>query len=254
LPVNNLEKQDQAELNKPDFNNPFFENVFEEKSISLAMPKASSVLDWGNDRSAILHFKNDKPFLSAFQQKGKLYVMASPLSSAYTDFFNNALFVPVMYRIAASSKKSENKLYYTLHENFISIIADSLKAEQAVKLIAAEQEILPSQRRVGEQVYIDIPKFSINQGFYNAVVNKDTINLIAFNLDKKESLMDQYVEDEVSALFGGGDNVTLFEAASDDTFSNEIKARYLGRPLWKYALILSLLFLLMEVLLIRFLK
>ncbi len=46
----------------------------------------------------------------------------------------------------------------------------------------------------------------------------------------------------------------MFNSAATGSFSNEIKERYLGTTLWKYALILSLIFLLVEVLLIRFLK
>jgi hypothetical protein len=53
---------------------------------------------------------------------------------------------------------------------------------------------------------------------------------------------------------GNGENISIFEAGSPEAFSNEIKARYLGKPLWKYAIMLSLLFLLAEVLLVRFLK
>jgi hypothetical protein len=253
LPVNTSEKTPEIELDRPDFNNPFFENVFEEKSISLAMPKAVAHLGWGSDRSAILRFKNDQPFLSLFQQKGKLYVLASPLLQGYTDLFNNALFVPVMYRIAASGKKNDTRLYHTLHENFVALPVDSLSGEEPLRLIG-EQEIVPSQRKVGDKIFLDIPKFSINQGFYKVVAARDTIGLLAFNLDKTESFMDQYTAKEAKGVMGGGDNVTLFDATSTDAFSNEIKARYLGKPLWKYALMAALFFLLAEILLIRFVK
>jgi hypothetical protein len=247
------EKPGMQELDKPDFSNPFFENVFEEQSISLAMPKAAPLLEWGNDRSAILRFKNDKPFLSRFDQGGKLYLMASPLQSDFTDFYNHALFVPVMYRIAASGKKDAPRLYYSLHESFINMRADSLVAEEQLRLIG-KQEIVPSQRRINDRVLMDIPKFSIDQGFYNVVSNRDTINLIAFNLDKAESILDQYSANDLKLQMGNGSNITIFEAGSSETFSNEIKARYLGKPLWKYALMLALVFLLAEVLLVRFLK
>jgi hypothetical protein len=254
LPVSSsVEKTAAIELDHPDFNNPFFENVFEEKSVSLAMPKSSAVLSWGIDRTAILRFKNDQPFLSLHNQKGKLYTMASPLMNTYTDFYNNALFVPVMYRIAASGKKSESRLYYTLHENFISLAVDSLEGEESLRLVG-KQEVVPSQRKVSERVFLDIPKFSISQGFYNVVASKDTVSLLAFNLDKTESYMDQYTGTEAKKLLGNGDNISLFDASSPDTFSNEIKARYLGTPLWKYAIMLTLLFILVEILLIRFLK
>jgi hypothetical protein len=66
--------------------------------------------------------------------------------------------------------------------------------------------------------------------------------------------MDQYRGEELKTLLGGADNITIFEVGSSDAFSNEIKKRYLGTPLWKYALVASILFLMAEILLIRFLK
>jgi hypothetical protein len=243
----------QQELDKPDFSNPFFENVFEEKSVSIAMPRAVKVLNWGNDRSAILRFKNDQPFLSRFDQRGKLYVVATALQQGQTDFFNHALFVPVMYRIASSSVKNEAKLYYTLRESFINLRADSLEGEEPLRWIG-EEEVVPSQRKLNDQIIFDLPKFSLTKGFYKIVDNRDTISLLAFNLDKAESLLDQYTGSEMKRLLGGGDRVTIFDVASEDAFSNEIKERYLGTPLWKYALILAIFFLLVEILLIRFLK
>lgn len=241
------------ELDRPDFNNPFFENVFEERSVSIAMPRASRVLDWGIDRSAILRFKNDQPFLSRFGQGGTLYLMASPLKSAFTDFYNHALFVPVMYRIAGNSRKNDSRLYHTLNEDFITLRVDSLSPDESLRLVGA-QEIVPAQRKVSDIVYLDIPKFSVAQGFYNVVSNRDTVSLVAFNPDKAESLLDQFTGAEVHEQMGNGKNITIFEAASTEAFSNEIKARYLGKPLWKYAIMLALFFLLAEVLLIRFLK
>ncbi len=254
LPVMNVtEHSVLQELDRPDFSNPFFENVFEEKSVSIAMPKARKILDWGNDRSAILRFKNDQPFLSRFDQGGKLYVLASALQPDQTDFFNHALFVPVMYRIASSSKRDESKPYYTLRESFISLRVDSLRGEEPLRWIG-DDEIVPAQRKVNEQIIFDLPKFSLTKGFYKVVATRDTVSLLAFNLDKAESLLEQYNAEDMKKLLGSGDNITIFEVASSEAFSNEIKERYLGTPLWKYALLLAIFFLLMEILLIRFLK
>ena len=243
----------QQELDKPDFSNPFFENVFEEKSVSIAMPRGIKLLDWGNDRSAILRFKNDQPFLSRFDQRGKLYVVATALQPGQTDFFNHALFVPVMYRIASSSIRNESKLYYTLRESFIQLRADSLQGEEPLRWVG-EEEIVPAQRKLSDEVIFDLPKFSIVKGFYKIVANRDTVSLLAFNLDKAESLLDQYTGEEMKDLLGSGDHITIFKVGAQEAFSNEIKERYLGTPLWKYALLLAMFFLLMEILLIRFLK
>ena len=241
------------DLDRPDYNNPFFENVFEERSVSMAMPRAAPVLRWRHDRSAILRFKNDEPFLSRMDQGGKLYLLAAPLNQAFTDFHNHALFVPVMYRIASSSGKNDARLYYTLKENFITLKVDSLLQDEPLRLKGA-QEIVPAQRSVNEQVFLEIPKFSISQGFYQVLAGTDSVGLIAFNLDKAESLLDQFSGNEIKTQMGNASNISIFEATSAEAFSNEIKERYLGKPLWKYALMIALFFLLVEVLLIRFLK
>jgi len=244
------EAPEWIELDKPDFRNPFFENVFEERSLSLAMPRARKLLDWGPDRSAILKFRNGQPFLS---QNQKTFLLACPLEKEFTDFYSHALFVPVMYRVAASGRRHENKAYYTLKENLVMVKADSLHGEEPLHLVGA-QEIIPPQRRVGDKVYLEMVQFAISPGFYRIMNRQDTLDLIAFNLDKAESYLDHYSGAEAKAFLGGGENIFLFEASSLNTFSNEIKERYLGTPLWKQALMLALLFLLAEVLLLRFLK
>ncbi len=106
LPVTVHDPAVMQELDAPDFSNPFFENVFEERSVSIAMPRATRYLAWGDDRSAILDFKNGSPFLSVYQQGGRLYLLASPLTDNHTDFSKNALFVPVMYRMASSARNT----------------------------------------------------------------------------------------------------------------------------------------------------
>ncbi|MEO8471415.1 MAG: BatA and WFA domain-containing protein [Chryseolinea sp.] len=251
--LRSLPSKAQAELGRPDFSNPFFDNVFEEKAIALAMPHAAKILDWGNDRAAILKFKNDQPFLSRFTQNGQVYLMSCSLEASQTDFFNHALFVPVMYRIASSGKKNEFKPYYTLNESFIQLHIDSVRGEEPLRWVGAE-EVVPAQRKVNDDVIFDIPKFSIMRGFYKVVMQRDTVNLIAFNLDRAESLMEQYSGEELKQMLGDGKNITIFKVGSEDTFSNEIKERYLGKPLWKYALMLAIFFVGVEVLLIRFLK
>jgi len=241
------------DLDKPDFSNPFFENVFEEKTNALAMPKSASIIAWGQDRTAILRFKNDQAYLSRFDQKGKVFVLGSPLTQEFTDLFNHALFVPVMYRIAASGKKNDTRLYFTLSDDFIKLRVDSLSGDKPLKMIGKE-EVVPPQRFINNEVFLEIPKFSVTQGFYYVTSESDTLSLVAFNLNKAESLLDQFSGNEIKNQMGNGGNITIFEAGSAEAFSNELKARYLGKPLWKYALMMALAFLLAEVLLIRFLK
>lgn len=253
LPVRAMPASQSGTLDRPDFADPFFEDVFEEKSASLSLPMATPVWQWGNDRSAILRLKTGQPFLSRIQQQGKYYVLASPLLQGLTDFYNHALFVPVMYRIAASGKRNTVKPYYTLAENFISMRVENLNSEVPLKLIG-EQEIIPSQRVVGNIVQLDVPKYSMSQGFYKVVSQQDTVGLLAFNVDPRESQLKPVSAADVARQMGGGDHIRIFESESALALGNEIKERYLGAPLWKVALLLAILFVVAEILLIRLLK
>ncbi|HMJ70091.1 MAG TPA: BatA domain-containing protein [Cyclobacteriaceae bacterium] len=239
----------QEELDKPDYNNPLFENIFEERSIQLSMPRAKKHLEWGQDRSAILKFRSGLPFLSQF---GHLFVLASPLEKTATDFYQHALFVPVMYRIAASGRKNESQLYYYLTESLVTIRADSIYGEEPVRLVG-QQELIPPQRKDVDKVIMELPKFSMNAGFYQAMFRKDTLDRVAFNLTRDESKLDRFTAGELQERFGNK-MVSIFSSTSAASLAADIRERYLGTPLWKFALVLSLVFLLAEVLLIRFLK
>jgi hypothetical protein len=244
-----LSPDTQEELDKPDYSNPLFENIFEERSTHLSMPRAKKQLDWGQDRSAILKFRSGLPFLS---QYGHLFVIASPLDKSSTDFYQHALFVPVMYRIAASGRKNESQLYYYLTESLVTIRADSIYGEEPVRLVG-QQELIPPQRKDVDKVIMELPKFSMNAGFYYAMFRKDTLDQVAFNLTRDESKLDRFSTTDLTERFGNS-MVSVFTSGSASSLASDIRERYLGTPLWKHCLVLSLLFLLAEVLLIRFLK
>jgi hypothetical protein len=244
-----IENASRLPLDKPDLKNPFFENVFEEKSAAVAMPTAQRVWDWGRDRSAILSFQSGQPFLSRINN---VYLAASALNTSVSDFATHALFVPVMYRVAATGNRQDSKPYHYLSRGLVSVAADSLVGEEPVRMVG-ERELVPAQRKTGNRVLLELPRYEVSPGFYWATHQRDTLDLVAFNLEKRESELATFTNTEILAAFGGS-NAALFDADSPQAFSNEIKARYLGTPLWKYALVLALVFLLAEVLLIRFLK
>jgi Aerotolerance regulator N-terminal len=245
-----IKSEERVKLAAPDFRNPFFENVFEEKSPTMEMPVAEVAFQWGNDPSSILKLRDGRPFLSK-TRKG--FVLASPLQSEFTDFAQHALFVPVMYKMAALAKQDLQRPYYFMSEQFLSIPSDSVSTEEPLKL-TGPKEIIPTQRYVSGKIFMDVPKLTLSQGFYYITSKTDTLGLLAFNLDKDESRMEVVSMVELKKMAVGRKNISVFEPSSNQAFSNEIKARYLGQPLWKYCLALALLFILVEILLIRFLK
>lgn len=240
----------ESEISTPDYDNPFFQEVFEERARNIAMPSAQKLLDWGRDRTAILSLVNGEPFLSKISTRGNIYLMASPLELPYSSFQTHALFVPVMYRIAVQSASADNRLYYFTDEQSILFKTDSLIRDEVYKLVSESREIIPAQRIQGNSVIMEIPTEMVEAGFYELVLNGSQVNMLAFNKDFKESDLEQLPAEEIRKRFEG--NVSIISASDKETFKKEVESRYLGTPLWKYALLLALIFLLAEVLLIRF--
>jgi hypothetical protein len=68
-----------------------------------------------------------------------------------------------------------------------------------------------------------------------------------------ESVLNQFVLADISNELSGEKNITVFDSGDSQEFADAIKKKKFGIPLWKYAVILALMFLMTEVLLIRFL-
>ncbi|MCG8309688.1 MAG: BatA domain-containing protein [Cytophagales bacterium] len=255
LPAISLIRNDtsRVKLSVPDLADPFYENVFEAVNERIEMPEALPVLSWRGQQMDLLKLRNNLSFLSGFRRNGTIFIMAAPLVEEYSNFDRHALFVPVMYRLAAMSKRSFEKPYYNINDALINLKLDGLQKRDIFSLVNDRIELIPDQRIRANELILELPKHTLNPGFYNLNLNEEARAALAFNLDKAESYLQQIPPSEYGAFFSGFDNATLFEVNDADNFSNEVKKNKFGVPLWKYAIILALLFLLAEVLLIRFL-
>jgi len=243
----------KSSLATPDFNNPFFENVFENRSSNFAMPEAAPIISWGNDRDAILKFRNEQPFLSKLKGSGFIFLFTTPFEDDFTNFHRHAIFVPVMYKIAATSMTKSAKLYYDFNQPLIQVKIDSIGKDQIFKMTREDQEIIPSQRTNGNELLLEIPKHTLKAGFYDLKFQDQAKTVLSFNYGASESSLDQYTPDEIKDNLSGSKNISIFNVKNSSELTKEIKENYLGVPLWKYALILAMIFLMAEILLIRFL-
>ncbi|QSE95904.1 BatA domain-containing protein [Fulvivirga lutea] len=242
------EAEVKYKIASPDFNDPFYENVFEEKNPRFQMPEAQPVLFLGNDKTAYLNFQNGSSYLR--QIKKGLTILAAPLSNEYSTFANHALFVPVMYKLAALSERDPNRLYYYTDDNYINVQIDSIRVDNVLKLSNNDVELIPSQRILNNSVQLQLPSNELKSGFYNLTFKGDTITTLAFNVPQTESNLDQFEPEELTGLYQG--NVQVISSTDETNFRNQLESKYQGQPLWKLAIVLALVFLLSEVLLIRF--
>lgn len=237
-------------IDQPDYNNPFYQNIFNSAEENIEMPQAINTVNWRTDGNKILSYRNGVPFITE-STKDNVYLIGTPLDDRYTNFHRQALFVPVMYRLAALSQSGSEKLYYEISDPQIQLKKENIEPNSILKLQRDEMEIIPSQFAVNNTVILEIPKFTLSPGFYSLMNDEDTLRNLAFNYNKEESLLKQLGEKELGEIFEN--KVKIYTEDKTEAFKTELQELYTGKQLWKYCLGLALFFLLLEISFIRFL-
>jgi len=257
---------EKLELAPLDIQNPFFAGVFERFSNQMNMPMVQPVMEVGGVGQVLLKQKNNRPFLRWLNRgNSNLFVFTAPIATEFSDFAKHALFVPVLYKIALNSTSQTERLAYSFQENLAEITLPTAPdgsspnyKNEIFKLIdlQTQTEVIPSQRLIDGKLLIDIPHHHHQAGNYQVVrkSNNAVIGAVAFNYDKKESILDNYTTEELKAVWGNLPNVQFIATDNALNFAKNIVEQYTNKPFWRYFLLAALLFLLAEILVLRFLK
>ena len=241
-------------LAKPKEKDPFFRGIFDENPKDAIMPKSDRVIHWVAGKS-ILNFLNGEAYLSEIKKSsGKVYLLASNLNNPSSDFTKNAIFVPVMYTIAFSGVSSKPfQLYERINQGMVSLNLPASNRERIFKLKNEDQEIIPAQRIIDGKLWINLSSTSMNPGFWQITDGNEVLDVIAVNHNQLESQINQYAENELKVIAENYENVTLVDAQSVSSGLDVFNTDPLRKNLWKYSLILALVFFFAEVLTLRFL-
>ncbi len=240
-------------LRTPDLSNPFFANMFIDSDEIFEMPLGSVKISTLAPGEAILSLKNREPFLSNVVGDKNIFLFSVPLKEAFTNFHQHAIFVPVMYRIASLSNVLSDDLYYSLNQPIITLRVDTVSKNVIYKLKNDDQELIPAQRILGRDIIMELPKNTMKIGYYDVFNNEGLKKILSFNYNSEESIMAQYSRSELNDIVGNNENVDIYNAEDNNDFTRSLRELHSGVPLWKYMLIVSLLALLAEILIIRYL-
>lgn len=246
------------ELLPPDFANPFFSNVFEKKDARMAMPFALPSVRWGKKGETLLRYKNSEPFLSTVTVgRGNVYLAAAPMESDVTSLPKHSFFVPLMYKIAFNSIVASERLAFSFQESVVSVDLGEQRPKTSGAVYALEGKdfnMLPAQWMSGDFLMLDLPSEQMKAGFYDLTLNGEKYKTIAVNYGRRESQMACYTPEELKTMTAAYKNIKIYTIENSDQFVDSFRQDNLGTPLWKYFLMGALLFLMIEILLIRFWK
>ena len=240
-------------LRTPDLSNPFFANMFIESDEIFEMPLGSGKFTTLAPGETILSLKNREPFLLHVVGTKNVFLFSVPLKEGFTNFHQHAIFVPVMYRIASLSNVLSDDLYYSLNQSIVTLRVDSISKNVIYKLRNEEQELIPAQRILGRDIIMELPKDAMNTGYYDVFNDNSIKKVLSFNYNPEESVLAQYSLSELKEVAGNNNNINIYSAEDNNNFTQSLRELHSGTPLWKYMLIVSLLALLAEILIIRYL-
>lgn len=210
-----------------------------------------------NVRQNLLTFQNHSAFFAEIQrEKGFVYIFASPLEEKYTDFCSQSLFVVAFLNMALISSVQEHSINIGDEEVvYVENVNTALKETVVCKALEGDLSMMPEIKQIGGNLGVLFHNQIQKDGHYLLLAEKDTLAILAFNYNRKESTNEFFTKDELRQMAETEQmpNIAVLSPQKQDV-KKQIEALSKGLELWKIFLIFALVFILSEILLIRLWK
>ncbi len=250
-----INKQKLAEINTQ---NIIFNDVFDKKQINIDLPEVLKSYSINAavvpNEETLLKLNSGKIFLSKYVLgAGIIYLSAVPFDTKWSSLPQHALFVPIMYKMALLGNK-QLPLYQIIGRDKQIALRQQLRSgEEVLALKSEHDEIIPELMNTagGNALYVPYLSYS---GIYNLKPRNanDTIiyQCLAFNYSRNESELNYFKNNELETELASH-NIHYLNAVSN-VAEKAISETQFRSSLWQWFIILALVFLGIEVLLIKF--
>ncbi len=248
-------------VSRIDFENELFQNVFDNVQQNMNMPDVSSHYQLSSgiqsNREVLMRLQGANPFLCRYRfGKGSVYLFAAAAQPAAGNFVNHALFVPVVFKTALLSIPAYEQSL-TLGKKNSSTLLYPVTAGNVVHLVnkKAQYDFIPEIKVTPNESQVIIPTELTEAGSYDLITGTDSlIGTLSLNYNRNESTSEYFTTEEINTSFSNGMfkqfNMVSNNVASIGKYIKEINS---GVSLWKYCIILVLIFLGAEIVLLRLL-
>ena len=261
-PVTGIDTTRQ-EISGIDFDNRFFENVFRKREENAILPSIEEHFKFREasrtDETNLLWFQNGDKALSFLPfGKGALWTFSFPLEKKNEAFARDILFVPSLYNIVLNSLPDQ-QVSYTVGADHTFLLPQRLNANPEasfeIENRATGDRFIPGINFTGQGTRLDLDGMIETAGHYLVHSEEETLSAMAFNYNREESdlnyLSFNQLEEAVTA--GNLENISVIGNVTRN-FSEVYKELNTGKQLWKWSILIALFFIIIEVLIARFLK
>ena len=246
----NSKVSDTLKITNINFNHPLFKNVFSKKVRNFQYPTTQSHYPISSKKSSkIVSFENNSSFISQIKDaNSRIYLFSSALNKNNSNFLNSPLIVPVFYNFGKLSFQ-HSKLYYYLGDKNYLDIEISLEKDEVLNISNSKSSFIPEQQTFQNKVNITTKEQPNNAGFYYIQRKKDTLQILAYNTPKEESILNFM---NLNSLKEKNRNIHI--STSIANVFKDLNEKNEVHWLWKWFLALAIVSLLLEILILKFYK
>ena len=231
-------------ITKIAFQHPLFQSVFEKKIDNFQYPNTKQNFEINAANPPILSYDDQSCFLTSIQNPvSSVYVFAAPINKMNSNFQNSPLIVPIFYNMVQNNQKTGVNAI-TIGENQPFLIATDLSKDEILEVKNENDKFIPTQQIFNNKVKLQFNDYPIFAGNFGIYKKDEIVRNISFNYNRSESNLEE-PQIQLSDYKVVKSIETVFNSLLSDRSNNEI---------WKIFVILTLLFLFLEVLIQKLVK
>lgn len=240
----NLENKSKL-ITKINFDHPLFSGVFENKITNFQYPKINNSFGISTSYPAVLSYEDQSVFVTAIQNPvSGITVFSAPINSENSNFQQSPLIVPLFYKMGQNNQKTGvNAL--TIGNNQPYFVDVLLTKDAILEVKGNEDSFIPIQQILNNKVKLTFNDFPETTGNYGVFDKKQIIENLSFNYKRSESDLSQ-VNTNIVSDFKTADTIS--------TIFNTLQTERTDSQIWKWFVIFALLFLALEMAIIKFVK
>lgn len=239
-PIQNNKKQ----ITKITFEHPVFRNVFEKKTDNFQYPSVNHSFMIRGNTPPVLSYEDGNVFLTEIKKDiSSVYLFSAPINKENSNFLNSPLVVLSFYNMAQNQNNSGVISQFIADGNpFFAEV--NLSKEEILKVKNETEEFIPSQQIFNRKVQLNFNEYPKNAGNYGIYKNDELITNIGFNYNRTEG---DLTSDNLSAL-------SDFPQKNISSVFSDLQSERTDNNIWKWFLLFGLLFLIIEILIQKFVK
>jgi len=245
-----------------NYKHPLFANVFKSEMTNADLPYFFSHYKMVNSSHSATNRimwaeSADDLIVNTSFGAGIVYLFASPCTEKANSLVKHPVFVPLLLNMVMNAT-SNTQLQYKIGNSSVVSVPVSSGDEALVHIInkAKNTDFIPQQLNSnnGVKTKLMLGGNISESGFYSVSSNSKNITSLAFNYNRQESKMEFYNSQQISDF---AKQYIVHASVIDkpkELTGEAIKQMDRGIQLWKWFIWACLLFILSEILFIRFLK